>query len=688
MIIPLLTKQDLARAACVTSSWLNMFSPHLWHTVKIRSISTLNRFLDAVTEGALFRNGHHIRILDTEYYSVIEYISRLGRTCTGLLELSIESNLGPNRSKSSAAKVFKSETSASPFGTGGGFFEDASPLPRANNAFDAASTRFVPPIGSNPPGSPSTIASQSGRSLGSVPVDTVFSSFFGTPRTANAINNNTSGSGSSTLSNGDEPSTTGLISSFGTFALSPEAQSSTPSSTSSEVGLNSHDSNTARPGSSTFTATLSQPSLFSSDKNDGQPAKTSVVLLGRDRTSLTLVLQRNQKLRLLKLKGSLVARVYSNGSESDKTSLDRVLESLPETIETLVLERACNALADPCTDLDIVWDWPSVPRPPILIRPLSCLKTLQVTGTMDHYSLRDLLTQCPSLENLHFGVMNNYWITLIVETLKEHCPRLSTLSIERATQLTDKNLAELLTASTCGWRTLRLKAISSFENLTIERILGSASTLENLRIEATVRFPSKDIQKLLCTAPRLRRLYFLNETPGILGNTFVLSALDMKDSEWACCETLESLRLMIRNVPRPDINVRTDKQREWLRRNFPTISERTVYDQLSKLKNLRELVLESAADKRLYGAAFYQLEQGQEDTYFNSNHARGFQYDCLGMSLKTGLDELRDLKELRRVGLERMAVRFDYAEERAWVKNNWPKFGQLEKDDFWEEQIY
>jgi len=36
----------------------------------------------------------------------------------------------------------------------------------------------------------------------------------------------------------------------------------------------------------------------------------------------------------------------------------------------------------------------------------------------------------------------------------------------------------------------------------------------------------------------------------------------------------------------------------------------------------------------------------------------GYQHDCLDMSLASGLDQMQDLKELRRVGLERMAVQF------------------------------
>ncbi len=103
--------------------------------------------------------------------------------------------------------------------------------------------------------------------------------------------------------------------------------------------------------------------------------------------------------------------------------------------------------------------------------------------------------------------------------------------------------------------------------------------------------------------------------------------------------------------------------------------QRQVYTQLGKLTKLRELVLslslESARLRHPVDLADYEWET--EGLYYDSRFQQAErQYECLSFTLESGLDLLRDLKELRVIKLNDMAVGIDGEEEQRWVKEHWP----------------
>ncbi|KAF9396498.1 hypothetical protein CPC16_001180 [Podila verticillata] len=57
------------------------------------------------------------------------------------------------------------------------------------------------------------------------------------------------------------------------------------------------------------------------------------------------------------------------------------------------------------------------------------------------------------------------------------------------------------------------------------------------------------------------------------------------------------------------------------------------------------------------------------------------QYDCLSMSLESGLDLLSGLKNLRVVALEDMEVDIDGDSEQKWVAEHWPKARVITTED-------
>ncbi|KAG0219513.1 hypothetical protein BGX33_002458 [Mortierella sp. NVP41] len=242
-------------------------------------------------------------------------------------------------------------------------------------------------------------------------------------------------------------------------------------------------------------------------------------------------------------------------------------------------------------------------------------------------------------------------------------PRLT--SAEFHDPVSDDVVADLIGRGTGGWRKFVVHEYyyvgEHFRPKSIEALLKHASTLAIVRLEIAPCLKSRDIHRLLCSAPNLKELYLLSEwrTTDIVDR--YLDAQDVAKSDWVCL-SLEVFGCEIGNIPRPDIT-------RWIDCSSPTqhvvggtIQEsidlqRRVYAQLGRLTQLRELRLGiQLPDGRNYGYRdYYRL------------------YDCLAMTLKSGLDLLKNLKELRFVGLDDMEVHIYQDKEQEWIKENWPK---------------
>ncbi|KAK3848405.1 MAG: hypothetical protein J3R72DRAFT_415757 [Linnemannia gamsii] len=181
----------------------------------------------------------------------------------------------------------------------------------------------------------------------------------------------------------------------------------------------------------------------------------------------------------------------------------------------------------------------------------------------------------------------------------------------------------------------------------------AAPTLEVLRFEGVLTISGNDINRTLCSAPNLKELRFAYE--GVYGILSRLNAQDIVNSEWICND-LEVFAWPIGAIPRPDI---TRDISSWFRiLNGGTLQEninlqRRVYAKLARLTKLRELSLGipliiEDVDYKVWDKEYYR------------------QYDGLAMTLDSGLDLLRDLKNLRTVGLMDMEVYINGDEEQTW----------------------
>ncbi|KAF9117975.1 hypothetical protein BGW39_001607 [Mortierella sp. 14UC] len=219
-------------------------------------------------------------------------------------------------------------------------------------------------------------------------------------------------------------------------------------------------------------------------------------------------------------------------------------------------------------------------------------------------------------------------------------------------------------------------------------LLKHASTLEFVRLDGAPSFDSKSIHRLLCSAPNLKELYLLGEyrhrtkTDGRLDVRDTVrheggdgldenedeDANEMREKDWVCTR-LEVFGCEIGDIPRPDIirsilgRPSTNITVEGTRQESIHL-QRKLYARLGQLTRLRQLTLG--------GPRLFQRATRREMDVIRL-------YDCLAMTLESGLDLLKDLKELRIVELDDMEVYLGPG-ELAWMKTNWPKLKTLSYD--------
>ncbi|KAG0044034.1 hypothetical protein BGZ83_010731 [Gryganskiella cystojenkinii] len=315
----------------------------------------------------------------------------------------------------------------------------------------------------------------------------------------------------------------------------------------------------------------------------------------------------------------------------------------------------------------------------------------------------------PNLRNLKSITLGGFLggiLDTMISLVMERAPALEEFSLvdccsTEQTQEKDAAIAKLISkGSSRGWKTLGFHWLSeTFGSQTVAAILEHAApTLENLRIGNPWKaFNSAAIQKLLCSAPNLRRFDMI-PTYGC-GNLeqYMLLADDIVNSSesWACLE-LESFKCMIGGVPRPDIQQKTNSRpltdidlhnRDRYNLSQSRSVQRQVLAQLGRLTNLREITLglDNVLRESEHHETYWEDEE-IEGVYHNIGNLQiGRQYQCLSMTLDCGLDELRGLGSLRRMYLDNMSHGQGPAEVE-WMKTNCPDFGKNSVDSFWTDR--
>ncbi|KAK3839479.1 MAG: hypothetical protein JOS17DRAFT_189067 [Linnemannia elongata] len=390
------------------------------------------------------------------------------------------------------------------------------------------------------------------------------------------------------------------------------------------------------------------------------------------KAAIAALLRYNRSLRTLSLHQEAG---HPDVGEDGKPVEPSWMGALPESLECLVLNTPCFETYQPPIS---VAHTPSNlrPSPRILIH----LQKLIIQGPYINGCIRlELLRRSPNLEVLRLHIREDPLdpCSAISDVLYTHCPKLKAMRVDG--HPSDKSLSLLLKSSAAGWKSFMCDGSSGFfGNLSVKALLDHAATLENVRLEGCTAFTSTKIQKFLCSAPNLRRFHGISINR-LDEKDLALAADELILSEWVCAD-LESFACKITRVPRPDLRRRTNgRPLTSAMHTTGTIEasyrlQRRVYEQLGRLTKLRHLVL--GGDIGLNGEKNVDLtrrEKANEREYFTTmNWQAGYQYECLSMTLESGLDLLKGLKELRTVVVEGMATGLLNPTERDWRREHWP----------------
>ncbi|KAG0098940.1 hypothetical protein BGZ93_009823 [Podila epicladia] len=342
------------------------------------------------------------------------------------------------------------------------------------------------------------------------------------------------------------------------------------------------------------------------------------------------------------------------------------------------------------------------------------VRTLTIYGDLAQHgvtrALLPFLRHCPELESL--TMREYFWESQpqYIEALQRHCPVLQHLCVFLS-DASDREIAATLRASRSGWKTLELSFAVGFGALSSQVIVQDhASTLTSLNIEGCGRFSSALLQRLLETAPNLRRLEAVSESSVSHTIDPSLEARDVSAGvDWVCLG-LERFRLKIR-VPRPEVVVMERFVRTTgsstagstttaggsgeVFDRMPQVSQeechilhQEVYRQLSRLVHLRQLWLGNDSDQDYSNDRQYIVQIAEEETKRLIADSR-FQADCLEMTRASGLETLSGLRELESVDISRMAC-FLELQDVQWMTQAWPQLktlaGLRADEDLWNSE--
>ncbi|KAK5827648.1 hypothetical protein F5H01DRAFT_409427 [Linnemannia elongata] len=302
------------------------------------------------------------------------------------------------------------------------------------------------------------------------------------------------------------------------------------------------------------------------------------------------------------------------------------------------------------------------------------------------YTGRTVEWEIPFMESARSGSLKTYgrWIQSIdlncdPDFIEEFLD-LSPETFPRLTSLSFKNpKCEILISSfiekaavgnnDSGLKTLEIYGFDEVVDVgcsSVHALLEHASTLEVVRLDKMSCLSSDSIQEFLCSAFHLKEFDVIGDVRDPYEENLFLDAHDVVSQDWVCTE-LEVFGCPIRGIPRPDITeIAGEPANDFIKKGTKQESldlQRGVYSQLGRLKKLRELSL----------GVSVPLRWGDNGL----NREREYQHDCLAMTVESGLDLLKDLKELEIVVLREMDVFISHDGEEAWVKKNWPKVNRI-----------
>jgi len=256
---------------------------------------------------------------------------------------------------------------------------------------------------------------------------------------------------------------------------------------------------------------------------------------------------------------------------------------------------------------------------------------------------------------------------------------LNTINIEEIYPMfnvKDEVSARLLSASRLGWRSVSIMGYVEFGKQSWETLSRHTSILENFTMVKRYYQDGVGLRPFFTSFPRLQSFVTLAETGEDYLKINAIDAIDWihQDSlsgsltPWPCEYTLTDLRISICGIPRRDIthDHKGKKRHPVVEESYPgegRMIQRRVYERLARFVNLEVLWLGSNS--------YYSKEPDMR-----SRKVMNHQYECLEMSLESGLDQLEGLKRLKVLNISLMATKIGQREAQ-WMAGQWPKLHEI-----------
>ncbi|KAF9146050.1 hypothetical protein BGX30_004743 [Mortierella sp. GBA39] len=336
--------------------------------------------------------------------------------------------------------------------------------------------------------------------------------------------------------------------------------------------------------------------------------------------------------------------------------------------------------------------------------------------------LKSLLRRCPNLETLHVDTIDQGWLQelaectklrrleidnsnvsslrLLADALRTGLPNVDEIEISYGDHYNDEFVpdavvASVLSANRKGWRNV---SVPTLDTLSSEALVQHSITLESLQVKDTPGFTSAQMCQILSTSPYLHTFMILAEgecmdphVSHILAEDFIdLDPVTNSLRPWPCASTLKLFRAKILGIPRPDITLTyygctrgEPAVGNGEEDNVAVVLQEThsgqgrelqarVYERLSSFTRL--MVLGLGHDDRDFGNENNFVEEPSGAWVLGD---QAYQYECLDMSLDSGLQKLETLRDLEELNIFRMATCVGVQEVK-WMTKAWPRLVSVE----------
>jgi hypothetical protein len=226
----------------------------------------------------------------------------------------------------------------------------------------------------------------------------------------------------------------------------------------------------------------------------------------------------------------------------------------------------------------------------------------------------------------------------------------------------DDVVAVLLSGSRHGWKSVSVRFTATLGRESMKALAMHYSTLEALHVDGNKDLPTWYLVQVLRSCPHLRKLEYTCLSDGS-SSVSAEAFIDLDPDTgllkpWLCEGSLKVLTVKIACIPRPDLeNINAVIEA------YPgqgRVIQSQVNDRLGRLTNLEKL----------------KLYEG-----FGGNR-----YDCLEMSLESGLDKLSGLKSLKELYVRRLETKIGIKEVQ-WMVENWPKLRAIHGIDNYRRDV-